>query len=105
MPLLSYVNSIVGEKWRLNTEWAKDENNVSEFVNSTKVVGEIDHVHPRRGPRGLPSPMIFKILGGMKAPLVPFHSWDLGVHGASIAQMCLSCLVDLNLIDVAFIIS
>ena len=33
---------------------------------------------------------------GMKAPFVPFHSRDLGVRGASIVRMCLSCLVDLK---------
>ena len=41
-------------------------------------------------------PRIFMFLGGMKAPFVLFHSRDLGVHGSSIVQMCLSCLVDLN---------
>jgi len=35
-------------------------------------------------------------LGGMEESFVLFHSQDLGVHCASIVQMCLSCLIDLN---------
>jgi len=35
-------------------------------------------------------------LGGMKAPLVPFHSRDIGVRSTSTVRMYLSCLVDLN---------
>ena len=35
-------------------------------------------------------------LGGMEESFVLFHSQDLGVRGASIVRMCLSCLIDLN---------
>jgi hypothetical protein len=35
-------------------------------------------------------------LGDMTPSFVPFHSRDLGVCGASIVRMCLSCLVNLN---------
>jgi hypothetical protein len=51
----------------------------------------------RRGPRGLPSPRIFMVLGGMKAVFVRPPPRDLGVRGASIVRCGLSCLVDLNL--------
>jgi len=50
----------------------------------------------RRGPRGLPSPRIFMVLGGMKAAFVRPPPRDLGVRGASIIRCGLSCLVDLN---------
>ena len=36
------------------------------------------------------------VMRGMKAPFVPFHSRDLGVRGASIVLMCLSCLINLK---------
>ena len=48
-------------------------------------------------PRGLPSPRISMVLGGMKAAFVRPPPWDLGVRGASIVRCGLSCLVDLNL--------
>jgi len=48
------------------------------------------------GPRGLPLPKIFMVLGGMKAAFVCPPPQDLGVHGVSIVQCGLSCLVDLN---------
>jgi len=50
----------------------------------------------RQGPRGLPLPRIFMVLGGMKAALVRPPPRDLGVRGASIVRCGLSCLVDLN---------
>jgi len=50
----------------------------------------------RRGPRGLPSPRIFMVLGDMKAAFVRPPPRDLGVRGVSIVQCGLSCLVDLN---------
>jgi len=50
----------------------------------------------RRGPRGLPSPRIFMVLGGMKAAFVRPPPRDLGVRGASIVLCGLSCLDDLN---------
>jgi len=51
----------------------------------------------RRGPRGLPSPRIFMVLGGMEAAFVRSPPRDLDVRGASIVRCGLSCLVDLNL--------
>jgi len=50
-----------------------------------------------RGPRGLSSPKIFMVLGGMKAAFVRPPPRDLGVRGASIVWYRLSCLVDLKL--------
>ena len=41
-------------------------------------------------------PLILMILKGIKAQFVLPYSWDLGVSGASILQISLSCLVDLN---------
>jgi len=49
-----------------------------------------------RGPRGLPSPRNFMVLGGMKTAFVRPPPRDLGMRGASIVRCGLSCLVDLN---------
>jgi len=46
--------------------------------------------------RGLLSPRIFMVLGGMKAAFVPFTSRDLGVRGALIVLMGILCVVGLN---------
>ena len=47
-------------------------------------------------PRGLPSPRISMVLGGMKVAFVRPPPRDLGVRGASIVRCGLSCLVDFN---------
>jgi len=47
------------------------------------------------GPRGRPLPRIFMFLGGMKVQFLRFPG-ACCVCGASIVQMSLSCLVDLN---------
>jgi hypothetical protein len=49
-----------------------------------------------RNPRGLPSPLIFRILEVTQAHFVPFHNQGFGVRGTSMVRMSLSCLVDLN---------
>jgi len=45
---------------------------------------------PWWGLRGLPSPLIFMILRGIKAQLITFHSRGLGVRGASIVPFLTS---------------
>jgi len=53
-------------------------------------------VWTRWGPRGLPSPRIFIVLGDMTTAFVRPPPRDLGKRDASIVQCGLSCLVDLN---------
>jgi len=62
----------------------------------SQVIVRFDRFAPSRGPCCLPLPRTFMILEGMNAPFLPFHSRDLGVCGASIERMSLSCLDDLN---------
>ena len=50
----------------------------------------------RQGPRGLPSPKIFMVLGDMKTAFVRPPPRDLDVRGILIVRCGLSCLVDLN---------
>jgi len=49
-----------------------------------------------RNQRGLPSPLIFRILEDTKAQFVPFHNQCFGVRIASMVRMTLSCLGGLN---------
>jgi len=73
--------------FELHRPWIKGTKLLLKIIKAIIII--IDHlpqwrgnrsIRPvRRGLRGLPLPRIFMFLGGMKTPLVPFHSRDLGV--------------------------